>query len=50
VTTLAGINTSVSPPIILIAFIFSLAIGIIFGYLPARKAAGLKPVDALRFE
>ena len=49
-TTLAGINTSVSPPIILIAFIFSLAIGIIFGYLPARKAAGLKPVDALRFE
>ncbi|MBP1760593.1 MAG: hypothetical protein H6Q64_135 [Firmicutes bacterium] len=50
VTKLAGVNTSVSPPIILIAFIFSLAIGIIFGYLPARKAAGLKPVDALRFE
>jgi putative ABC transport system permease protein len=50
VTKLASINTSVSPLIILIAFIFSLAIGIIFGYVPARKASGLKPVDALRYE
>ena len=50
ISTLVGINTSVSPLIVLIAFLFSLAIGIIFGYLPARKAAGLKPVDALRFE
>lgn len=47
---LTGINTSISPLVIMIAFAFSLSIGIIFGFLPARKAAGLKPVDALRFE
>jgi putative ABC transport system permease protein len=47
---LTGINTSISPLIIMIAFAFSLSIGVIFGLLPARKAAGLKPVDALRFE
>lgn len=50
VTGLASVQTSVSPLTILVSFLFSLAIGIIFGYLPARKAAGLKPVDALRFE
>ncbi len=50
VTSLAGVATAVSLPIILIAFAFSLVIGVIFGFLPANKAAGLKPVDALRFE
>lgn len=47
---LTGINTSISPLIIMIAFAFSLSIGVIFGLLPARKAAGMKPVDALIFE
>jgi len=46
----AGINTAISLPIVFIAFIFSLVIGLIFGILPARKAASLNPVDALRFE
>jgi putative ABC transport system permease protein len=38
------------PKINLIAFVFSAAIGIIFGFMPARRAASLDPIDALRHE
>ncbi len=34
----------------LLSFLFSAAIGVIFGFFPARRAAGLNPVDALRHE
>ena len=40
----------VSKNIVFIAFAFSMAVGVIFGYFPARKAAKLDPIDALRHE
>lgn len=47
---LMGIPYLFNPGINLLAFVFSAAIGVIFGYFPARRAAALNPIDALRHE
>lgn len=50
ITTFASLSASVSWSSILLAFGVSAAIGVIFGYYPARRASKLNPIDALRYE
>lgn len=47
---MAGLNATPTPSAVLVSFGVSVAIGLFFGYTPARKAASLQPIDALRSE
>jgi len=50
VSSLAGWPTAIMPTSVVLSFVVCTIIGVFFGWYPARKAAGLNPIDALRYE
>jgi putative ABC transport system permease protein len=46
----AGWNTAVAPKAIVMSFVFSALVGIVFGLFPAMKASNLNPIESLRYE